>query len=73
MTIITRLDDHQCEVLRGGFWGSFTSVSRVRIARSATTLTQGNNAENTGLGLLVGLGNAQSLQGNGADISTIVL
>ncbi|MFN6344724.1 MAG: hypothetical protein ACK516_02250 [Cyanobium sp.] len=44
-----------------------------RVASSLVGVGQSNNATNVGLGLLVGLGNAQSIQGNGAVITSFVL
>ena len=73
MKSITRLDDQQCEVLRGGYWGNFFSVSMSKFSRTSTTVGQTNTATNTGLGLLVGLGNAQSLQGNASEVISFVL
>lgn len=73
MKTITRLDDHQCEVLRGGYWGNYFSASMTSNSRIKTTVGQTNTATNTGLGLLVGLGNAQSLQGNASEVFSVVL
>lgn len=73
MKTITRLDDHQCEVLRGGYWGNYLSASMTRYSRITTTVGQTNTATNTGLGLLVGLGNARSFQGNASEVISAVL
>ncbi|MEX0588791.1 MAG: hypothetical protein WD136_06000 [Cyanobium sp.] len=73
MKSITRLDDHQCEVLRGGYWGNFFSANMTSYSMIKTTVGQTNTATNTGLGLLVGLGNAQSIQGNASEVFSFVL
>lgn len=73
MKTITRLDDHQCEVLRGGYWGNYLSASMTRYSRITTTVGQTNTATNTGLGLLVGLGNARSIQGNASEMISAVI
>ncbi len=72
MKSITHLDDQQCEMLRGGYWGNFFSASMTSYSRITTTVGQTNTATNTGLGLLVGLGNAQSLQGNASEVVSAV-
>lgn len=72
MKSIAHLDDHQCEVLKGGIF-DITSITMTRFASSRVGLGQNNNATNVGLGLLVGLGNAQSIQANGAVITSFVL
>lgn len=73
MKTITRLDDHQCEALRGGYWGNFISASMTKFSFTSTRLGQVNTATNTGLGLLVGTGNAQSIQGNASEMFSFVL
>jgi hypothetical protein len=72
MKSITHLDDQQCATLSGGFWGSYTNISMTKFASSYTGFNQTNSANNTGIGLLVGLGNAQSLQGNAAEVFSVV-
>jgi hypothetical protein len=73
MKFIIHLDDHQCEVLRGGYWGNVFNVSMTTIARVPTRISQTNTATNTGLGLLAGLGVAQSMQGNASEVFSFVL
>ena len=72
MKTIKHLDEQQCEVLRGGYWGNYFSTSMTSFSRITTTVGQTNTATNTGLGLLVGLGNAQSIQGNASDVFSFV-
>ena len=72
MKSISHLDNHQCEVLKGGIFGG-TNITMTRVASSLVGVGQSNNATNVGLGLLVGLGNAQSIQGIGAVITSFVL
>jgi hypothetical protein len=72
MKTITHLDEQQCEVLRGGYWGNYFSASMTSFSRVTTTVGQTNTATNTGLGLLVGMGNAQSLQGNASEVFSFV-
>jgi hypothetical protein len=73
MKTIIHLDDQQCEVLRGGYWGNFFSISMTKFSRVPTNIGQSNAATNTGLGLLAGLGNAQSMQGNASEVFSFVL
>jgi hypothetical protein len=72
MKLITELNDLQSEIVKGGIF-DVTNITLTRFASSLVGLGQTNNATNVGLGLLVGLGNAQSIQGNSAVISTFVL
>jgi hypothetical protein len=72
MKSFSHLDDHQCEVLKGGVF-DVTNITMTSFASSLVGVGQSNNATNVGLGLLVGLGNAQSIQGNGAVITSFVL
>jgi hypothetical protein len=72
MKSIAHLNDHQCEVLKGGIF-DVTNISMTSLTSSLVGVGQSNNATNVGLGLLVGLGNAQSIQGNGALITSFVL
>jgi hypothetical protein len=72
MKSFSHLDDHQCEVLKGGIF-DVTNINMTSFASSLVGASQSNNATNVGLGLLVGLGNAQSIQGNGAVITSLVL
>jgi hypothetical protein len=70
MTNLSILADDRAEVICGG-WGS-TRISFFQYAKAQTSLGQVNEANNLGLGLLAGFGNAQSIQGNAAGISTYV-
>jgi|GEM_PF-1818380 hypothetical protein len=72
MKSFSHLDDHQCEVLKGGVF-DVTNITMTSFASSLVGVGQSNSATNVGLGLLVGLGNAQSIQGNGAVITSFVL
>ena len=72
MKSFSHLDDHQCEVLKGGVF-DVTNITMTSFASSLVGVGQSNSATNVGLGLLVGLGNAQSIQGNGAVITSLVL
>jgi hypothetical protein len=72
MKSFSHLDDHQCEVLKGGVF-DVTNITMTSFASSLVGVGQSNSATNVGLGLLVGLGNAQSMQGNGAVITSFVL
>ena len=72
MKSFSHLDDHQCEVLKGGVF-DVTNITMTSFASSLVGVGQSNGATNVGLGLLVGLGNAQSIQGNGAVITSFVL
>jgi hypothetical protein len=67
MTPITNLEDRQCEALSGG-WGR--SYSKTKIA--TTSVNQSSGSTNVAVGFL-GSATAQSIQGNGALISTFVL
>ena len=71
MKNITCLDERQCQVLRGGFWSTYYSTTK--FSGASTTINQTNSTNNLGVGLLIGLGNAQSLQGNGAEAMTFIL
>ena len=63
MPSLTLLADHDTEVINGGFWSSYTS--KYYSHKSATTtINQDNTANNIGVGLLYGYGNATSEQLN---------
>jgi hypothetical protein len=66
MKSITKLEDRQCEALSGGHWRSY---SRIKVA--TTSVRQSNDSTNIAVGFL-GNATAQSIQGNGALISTFV-
>jgi hypothetical protein len=67
MKSITLLEDHQAEALSGGSW---LSSSRIKVAN--TSVRQSNTSANIAGGVF-GVAIAESLQGNGALISTVVL
>jgi hypothetical protein len=70
MTHLSILADDKSQVITGG-WGS----TRIRFAKASgvyTALGQENTVNNLGLGLLAGFGGAQSLQGNGSSIATVL-
>lgn len=70
MTHLSILAEDKAQVISGG-WGS----TRIRFAKASgvyTALGQENTVNNLGLGLLAGFGAAQSLQGNGSSIATVL-
>jgi hypothetical protein len=67
MKSITLLEDHQSEALSGGWW---RSSSRIKVA--TTSVRQSNASTNIAVGFR-GFAIAESVQGNGALISTFVL
>jgi|688.fasta_scaffold27595_4 hypothetical protein len=67
MKSITYLEDRQSEALSGGHWRSFT---RIKVA--TTSVRQSNDSTNIAVGFR-GNANAQSIQGNGALVSSFVL
>ncbi len=69
MNTFISLPDQQAEVLCGGFW-SFTKIDVTKSA--STSVNQTNNASNTGVGALVGMGTALSWQANGAEVMTVI-
>jgi hypothetical protein len=71
MKFISLLDEQQCAALKGGLYG-ITNISMTSFASSLVGLGQTNSATNVGLGLLVGAGNAQSIQGNTAFVNSFV-
>jgi hypothetical protein len=68
MSRLTILADDHAELISGG-WSS-TRINRSSFTKVSTRLGQTNNVTNLGIGLLGGGGNAQSIQGNSAEILT---
>ena len=71
MTRISDLTDAGAELIVGG-WGSSTRISFAKFSSVYTALGQENTVNNLGLGVLAGLGAAQSLQGNASSIATLL-
>jgi hypothetical protein len=67
MNTFVTLSDDQAQVLAGGF--DFFSSSEV-FKLSSTNVGQLNNANNYGIGAVVGAGTAMSWQANGATVVT---
>ncbi len=70
MAHLSILADDKAQIIAGG-WG----FSRIRFAKASgvyTALGQESTVNNLGLGLLGGFGGAQSLQGNGSSIATVL-
>ena len=70
MTHLSILADDQAQVVAGG-WG-FAGIRFAKTSGVYTALGQENTVNNLGLGLLAGFGGAQSLQGNGSSIATVL-
>jgi outer membrane lipoprotein SlyB len=70
MSNLVNLADEQAQSISGGW--SFTSFSFAKASGVYTSLDQSNTVNNLGLGLLAGFGGAQSLQGNGSSIATVL-
>ncbi|MEX0588792.1 MAG: hypothetical protein WD136_06005 [Cyanobium sp.] len=71
MPSLTLLNDHDSEVINGGWWGSY-NISSFSYKSVTTNLTQSNTANNLGVGLLYGFGNATSEQVNLSGISSFI-
>jgi hypothetical protein len=71
MSSLCLLADHEAETINGGFFNTFNFNSFSWKAAS-TNLGQSNNATNVGLGLLLGIGTANSFQANTANVGTII-
>ena len=67
MKSVTYLEDRQSETLSGGHW---RSSSRIKVA--TTSVRQSNTSTNIAGGFL-GFAIAESIQGNGALVSSFVL
>lgn len=72
MTCISELTDAGAELIVGGWWGSSTRISFTKFSNVYTALGQENKVNNLGLGVLAGFGAAQSVQGNGSGIATVL-
>jgi hypothetical protein len=71
MPSLTLLTDHDAEVINGGWWTSY-STSTFSYKSVKTDLTQSNTANNLGVGLLYGIGNATSEQINISSITSVI-
>lgn len=71
MSKCVMLADLEAQYVNGG-WGSRFSFSSKSIKNVSTNVGQSNTANNLGLGLLFGAGNATSEQVNIADVVTYV-
>lgn len=71
MPSITFLTDHNAEAINGGWWSSY-SISSFSKKSVKTDLTQSNTANNLGVGLLYGSGNASSEQLNISSITSMI-
>ena len=71
MPSLTLLTDHKAEAINGGWWSSY-SFSSFSYKSVKTDLTQSNMANNLGVGLLYGSGNATSEQLNISSISSVI-
>lgn len=72
MSNVVMLPDLESQHINGG-WGSRFSFSSTSFKAVTTKVGQSNNANNLGLGILLGAGLAASEQVNVSDITTIVL
>jgi hypothetical protein len=71
MSSLTLLTDRDAEVINGGWWNSY-SFRSFSFKSATTNLGQINTANNLGLGLLYGLGNATSEQLNVSSITSVI-
>ena len=71
MSSIYIMADHEAETINGGWWTSISANSYTWKSAS-TSFNQVNTANNFGIGLLMGAGNATSEQLNLASITTII-
>jgi hypothetical protein len=71
MPSLIHLTDHDSEVINGGWWNSY-SFSSFSFKSVSTSLRQSNTANNLGVGLLLGIGNATSEQLNLSSITSAI-
>ena len=72
MSNVVMLAELEAQHINGGRWGSKFSLFSTSMKTVSTNLGQTNTANNVGLGILFGAGNATSEQINVADITTFV-
>lgn len=66
----TELNDRGSEAISGGYW--FTKIDYTKYGFNTTNLTQTNSVNNNGIGVLLGGGFAQSMQGNGFGLTAFI-
>lgn len=71
MSSLTHLTDRDSEVINGG-WRNSYSLRSFSFKSVSTDLTQSNTANNLGVGLLLGIGNATSEQVNISSITSLI-
>ena len=73
MSNVVMLADFEAQHINGGRWGSRFTFTSTAFKTATTNLGQTNSANNLGLGVLFGAGNATSEQVNIASISTFLV
>lgn len=71
MSSLIHLTDRDSEVINGG-WRNSYSFRSFSYKSVSTDLTQSNTANNLGVGLLFGIGNATSEQVNISSITSLI-
>jgi parallel beta-helix repeat protein len=70
MMMFTELDSRDSEALSGGW--RLTKTDTTKYSFNTTRLTQGNTVSNNGIGVLLGGGFANSLQGNAFELGSVI-